>query len=60
MLLNYAINSFPRSTMILLGSGYLGSQASSTILDTRSARADGTVRISIQPVAGSIMVTAWK
>ena len=60
MILNYAKSSFPRSTMTLLGSVYLMSHSSSTILDTRSARAKGTVQISIQPVAGSIIVTAYK
>ena len=54
MVLNSTKNSFPQSTMTLLGSGYLVSHARSTTLDTRSAREDGTVQISIQPVD-----TAW-
>ena len=46
--------------MTLLGSGYLASHASSTILDTRSSQVEGFMQISIQPVAGSIIVTTCK
>ena len=46
--------------MPLLRSEYLMSHASSTILDARSAQAEGTAQISIQPVAGSIKVNVCK
>ena len=39
---------------------YYMSHPRSTWFDTKSALAEGTVRISIQPVAGSIIVTAYK
>ena len=60
MVLNSAKNLFPRSTMTLLGSRYLVNHVRSPILDTKSAEAEGIVRISIQPIAGSIFVTDCK
>ena len=55
MVLNSAKTSILQYTITLQGSGYLMSHANSTILDVRSTRAEGTVQISIQPVAGSII-----
>ena len=58
--LNLARNSFPLCMITVLGNGLRVNQANSTQLVTRSTRADGIVRISIQPVAGSITVAACK